>query len=118
MTHKDISELFNQWNKALGTQDRHKVLALYAPYSILLPTLSNTVCDSPEKKINYFKKFCAKGPVDVINISHIRLYGKVAIHSGIYTFTFEDGSAATARFTFVYQNDLIVEHHSSLLPEE
>ena len=117
MSEKNIAQLFDRWNKALGTKNPQEVLKCYHDQSVLLPTLSNEVCDNAEKKCAYFEKFCAKGPVGTIDISHIRLYGEVAIHSGIYTFTFEDGSAATARFTFVYQNDLIVEHHSSLLPE-
>jgi len=110
-------DLFDQWNSALKTQDPYKILALYAPDSILLPTLSNQVCDTPEKKLTYFKQFCAKGPVGTINESYIRHYDEVTIHSGIYTFSFSDQTSATARFTYVYQNFLILEHHSSLLPE-
>lgn len=116
-TTTNISKLFDKWNAALQTKDPKIVLACYANTSILLPTLSNTVCDTPEKKCAYFETFCAKGPIGKIDESHIREYGSIAIHSGIYTFTFEDGSQATARFSFVYENELIIEHHSSLLPE-
>ena len=116
-TTTNISKLFDKWNAALQTKKPQEVLKCYAETSILLPTLSNDVCDTPEKKINYFETFCAKGPNGKIDESHIREYGSIAIHSGIYTFTFEDGSQATARFSFVYENELIIEHHSSLLPE-
>lgn len=43
-----------------------------------------------------------------------------ATNSGLYTFTFADGSTADARFTYVYEyvdgQWLIEAHHSSLQP--
>tara|TARA_B100001113_G_C21035684_1_gene590030 strand:+ start:224 stop:580 length:357 start_codon:yes stop_codon:yes gene_type:complete len=112
-----VLKLFDQWNTALKTQDPHQVLTCYASKSILLPTLSNQVCDTFEKKLAYFQSFCQKGPVGTIDVSYSRQYGDIVIHSGIYTFAFNDQSEATARFTYVYQDSLIIEHHSSLLPE-
>ena len=121
MTTLTVSSLFDQWNTAIKTKDPAQVLELYAPNAVLLPTLSNTVCDTPEKITTYFNHFLAKGPEGKIDDSHTRHLGDIAIHSGIYTFTFSDQSSATARFTYVYQhvdnNWKIIEHHSSLLPE-
>ena len=39
----DVADLFDQWNKALQTQDPATVTALYADDAILLPTVSNVV---------------------------------------------------------------------------
>jgi len=61
-----------------------------------------------------------------IDKQHISINGNVAINTGIYTFTLtkqEQEKKVQARYSFVYerQNDgewLIVNHHSSAMPEE
>jgi uncharacterized protein (TIGR02246 family) len=118
----EIAGLFDVWNKALQTQEPKEVSALYAPNAILLPTLSNTVRHTTEEREDYFEHFLAKGPSGVIDQSNIRTFGDLAIHSGIYTFTFSTtGASVRARFTFVYAWNgtkwQIMEHHSSLMPE-
>ena len=121
MSEKDILALFDEWNSALQTRDPKNVAALYESNGILLPTVSNKVRHNPEEVADYFVHFCAKGPKGKIDEANVRIFGDVAINSGIYTFTFEDGSAVPARFTFVYrwngQRWMIVEHHSSQMPE-
>ncbi|MFI4874940.1 MAG: SgcJ/EcaC family oxidoreductase [Blastopirellula sp. JB062] len=121
MQADEISKLFDEWNSALQTGDPQKVTALYEPNAILLPTLSNQVRHNHDEIADYFVAFCAKGPVGVINESNIRHFGQMAVNSGVYTFNFKDGSAAQARFTYVYrwngQRWMIAEHHSSQMPE-
>ena len=121
MNENEIMELFNQWNGALQTGDPKKVAILYETNGILLPTMSNKVRHSHEEIEDYFVHFVAKGPEGKINEANIRTFGQFAINSGIYTFTFKDGSAVQARFTFVYRWNgerwMIVEHHSSQMPE-
>lgn len=118
----EIAGLFDVWNKAIQTQEPKEVSALYAPNAILLPTLSNMVRHTTEEREDYFEHFLAKGPSGVIDQSNIRTFGDLAIHSGIYTFTFSStGASVQARFTFVYAWNgtkwQIMEHHSSLMPE-
>ena len=121
MSEKDILALFDEWNSALQTKDPKNVATLYETNGILLPTVSNKVRYNPEEVADYFVNFCAKGPKGKIDEANVRIFGDLAINSGIYTFTFEDGSSMTARFTFVYrwngQRWMIVEHHSSQMPE-
>lgn len=116
-----IAILFDQWNEALKSKNPKQVVDLYAADGILLPTLSNKVRHNHEEIEDYFIHFLAKGPVGSILESNVRLFNDLAINSGIYSFAFEDGSSAKARYTFVYRqietNWKIVEHHSSLLPE-
>lgn len=120
--HKDkVTALFKDWNHALQTGDAKKVAQLYETTGILLPTMSNKVRHDREEIEDYFVHFISKGPVGNIDESNIRMFGDIAINSGIYTFTFKDDSVVQARFTFVYrwngQAWKIIEHHSSVMPE-
>ena len=121
MSDKDISALFDEWNNALQTGNPKNVAALYATNGILLPTVSNQVRHNHAEIEDYFVNFLAKGPSGKIDEANIRTFGDVAINSGVYTFTFKDGAVVQARYTFVYRWDgqrwLIVEHHSSQMPE-
>ena len=120
MSDSHIAALFEEWNTALQTGEPKNVTALYESNAILLPTISNQVRHNHEEIEDYFIHFLAKGPKGVINESNIRTFGNIAINSGIYTFTFNDGNSVQARFTYVYrwngQRWLIMEHHSSALP--
>tara|TARA_B100001142_G_scaffold202340_1_gene200748 strand:- start:134 stop:499 length:366 start_codon:yes stop_codon:yes gene_type:complete len=121
MTKNNIPYLFEDWNRALQTGDPKQVAALYETDAILLPTISNKVRHNHEELEDYFVNFLSKGPVGKIDESNVRTFGDVAINSGVYTFTFNDGARVQARFTYVYrwngQKWLIVEHHSSQMPE-
>jgi uncharacterized protein (TIGR02246 family) len=120
---KKILKLFGAWNAALQTGNPDNVVRLYAPYAILLPTVSNSVRHNHTEIRDYFIHFMAKKPRGRIDEANIRIYGGIAVNSGVYTFRFASGSTRMiqARFTFVYQwvSDewLIVEHHSSGMPE-
>ena len=122
MNNQEISALFDLWNNTLQTGDPKKVAALYhESEGILLPTVSNQVRHNHAEIEDYFVHFLSKGPKGEINESNIRIYDSIAINSGVYTFTFKDGAAVQARFTYVYkkENDewKIIEHHSSAMPE-
>ena len=121
MEHSEITALFEQWNRALQTGDPKQVAALYATDAILLPTVSNKVRHNHNEIEDYFVNFLAKGPQGKIDESNVRIFDDIAINSGVYTFTFKDGAKVQARFTYVYrwigQCWLIIEHHSSAMPE-
>ena len=121
MNKSEITVLFDQWNGALQTGDPKQVAALYAADAILLPTVSNQVRHNHDEIEDYFVNFLAKGPQGKINESNVRIFDDIAINSGVYTFTFKDGVSVQARFTYVYrwkgQRWMIIEHHSSAMPE-
>lgn len=121
MINKDITSLFDDWNLALLTGEPKKVAVLYAKNAILLPTMSNKVRHNHGEIEDYFVRFLTREPKGKIDESNIRIFGELAINSGVYTFSFNDGSSVQARFTFVYRWDgqawMIVEHHSSQMPE-
>ena len=119
---KEILGLFDNWNAALQTGDPDKVVEQYAEDAILLPTVSNKVRHTPDEIKDYFVHFQAKQPKGKIDESNIRMFGDLAINSGVYTFDFASGDSVQARFTFVYRKQdeewKIVEHHSSAMPEK
>ena len=123
-TKREILDLFDMWNSALQTGDPNNVVACYAEDAILLPTVSAKVRHNHDEIGNYFVHFLSKKPNGKITEQNIRIYGDIAINSGLYTFTLSqdgDQTDVAARFTFVYRKYegkwLIIEHHSSILPE-
>ncbi len=96
-------------------------MALYAEDAILLPTVSNTVRHTHAEIRDYFVHFLQKGPLGDIDEANVRVFGDLAINSGLYTFMCDDAGQVHARFTFVYRRKgdgwEIVEHHSSRMPE-
>ena len=121
MSQNEITALFDEWNAAIQTGNPKTVAALYESNGILLPTLSNNVRHNHEEIEDYFVRFLANGPAGKIDEGNVRTFGEIAINSGIYTFSFKDGTSVSARFTFVYRWNgerwMIVEHHSSAMPE-
>ncbi len=121
MNHDEITSLFDEWDSALQTGDPKQVTALYDSDGILLPTVSNQVRHNHEEIEAYFVNFLARGPRPTIDESNVRVFGDIAINSGTYTFQFNDDTSAAARYTFVYRWNghrwMIVEHHSSVMPE-
>ena len=122
MTHDDVLGWFDTWNAALATLAPDQVTALYADNAVLLPTVSNQVRHNPAEIRDYFVGFLQKSPQGVIDESNVNILSEThATNSGVYTFTFGDGSTVTARFSYLYvASDTgwkILQHHSSAMPE-
>ena len=117
-----IAALFDEWNSAIQTGDPKNVVALYETNAILLPTISNQVRHNHEELEDYFVTFLERSPKGKIDESNVRTFGDIAINSGVYTFSFGDGSRVQARYSYVYrwngQRWMIIEHHSSAMPEQ
>src|SRR5262245_31933808 len=88
---EEIAKLFSKWNEALQTGKAEEVVKLYAPDAVLLPTVSNKVRHNHAEMKDYFRRFLGYKPIGVINEQNIRIYGPVAINSGIYTITLTKG---------------------------
>ncbi|HET6707783.1 SgcJ/EcaC family oxidoreductase [Amycolatopsis sp.] len=124
-TEQQIAGLFPQWNAALATGDPQRVADLYAPDAVLLPTVSNEVRRSRAEIVDYFTKFLQSKPQGVIENEIVDvLDADTAVNTGVYEFTLtKDGKSerVRARYTYVYElregKWLIVNHHSSAMPE-
>ena len=121
MSQNEITALFDEWNAAIQTGNPKTVAALYESNGILLPTLSNNVRHNHEEIEDYFVRGRAPAPPATLHEGQGPTFGQLAINTGIYTFSFKDGTSVSARFTFVYRWNgerwMIVEHHSSQMPE-
>jgi uncharacterized protein (TIGR02246 family) len=118
----EVAALFDRWNASLRTGDPKKVVANYAPYSVLLPTVSNRARFTAAEKEDYFHHFLERKPEGRIDDRVIEVDCNSATDSGLYTFRFVDGTSVRARYSFSYKrvgNDwLISSHHSSGMPEQ
>jgi hypothetical protein len=116
-----------------------QVAALYAPNAVLLPTLSPEIkiklsdttsqelYDFTSKDIReYFVAFTKLKDLKAqTGKLYTQVFNDVAINTGLYTFDYLDDQGVKhdvpARFTFVYEKIngkwLIINHHSSYLPE-
>lgn len=121
MNENEVLALFDQWNNALQTQNPKNIVALYDKNAVLLPTISNKVCHDHAEIEAYFSNFLVAEPIGKIDEANIQIFDEIIMNSGIYTFSFKDGSQVQARFTFVYCWDgerwAIIKHHSSQMPE-
>ena len=112
--------IIDRWLQAVNNHAVTVVCELYAEDAILLPTLSDIICDTPERIRQYFEFFLARpGLAARLSSCYVQEYSEVKIDSGIYEFNWQEGEAtksARARFTFVIRDGRIVEHHSSLAP--
>jgi uncharacterized protein (TIGR02246 family) len=122
MNDADVLGLFDQWNTALSTLNPDTVTALYADNAVLLPTVSNQVRHNHEEIRDYFVGFLQKSPQGVVDEFNVNILSDTHVtNSGVYTFTFGDGSKVSARFSYLYvaSDDgwKILQHHSSAMPE-
>ncbi|WP_328425302.1 SgcJ/EcaC family oxidoreductase [Streptomyces sp. NBC_00443] len=124
---KQVAGLFDQWNRTLQTGDPEKVADLYASDAVLLPTVSNKVRADHAAIVDYFEHFLANKPVGKKIETHVNvLDNNSVIDAGTYQFTLTDPetgekSVVKARYTYAYEKRggewLIVNHHSSKMPE-
>ena len=126
-TKKQIAALFDGWNAALRTGDPEKVADRYAKDAVLLPTLSNKVRTDRAGIVDYMEHFLQNKPVGKKVETHIDvLDNNSALDAGVYQFTLTDHETGKkrvveARYTYEYEKRggkwLIVNHHSSAMPE-
>ena len=118
----EIAALFDRWNASLRTGDPKKVVANYAPESVLLPTVSNRARFTVAEKEDYFMHFLQRRPQGYIDDRLIDVDCNSATDAGLYTFRFADGGSVKARYSFSYKKIngqwLISSHHSSGMPEK
>ncbi len=116
-------ELLNLWVAALNNHNLKEIVDLYNLNANLVTTFSDKIHHG-ENEIegyfdNVFKKPRSGVALDDDSIFEYDNGEEIRTVCGYYTFQFEvDGELQTfpSRYTFVYSEDKIVNHHSSMLP--
>ncbi len=128
VTKAQVLGLFDDWNAALRTGDPRKVADLYAKDAVLLPTVSDNVRTDRAEIVDYFEHFLRNKPVGTKIESVVNILDRdTVIDTGVYEFALTDHetgekSTVKARYTYAYEQQpdgrwLIVNHHSSKMPE-
>ncbi len=123
---RQVENSFEQWINAINSRSVIDITNLYDKDAILLPTMLNKVCNSPELIKSYFEELVKKNDLKVVaKEAHIRVFDNIAVNSGLYIFSFKKDQTSNltvipARFSFVYkktpQGWQIIDHHSSKIP--
>jgi len=118
-----LGKIFIQnWLELLCSKDK-RIVELYSPDAVLLPTFSE-IKKGRSEIAGYFEEFMQKdGLCGTVDTQHTTLIGNGLSTSGIYTFGFTEGGipkSQRARFSFTFKpvngSWLIDSHHSSVIP--
>lgn len=115
--------LFEEWNRAVESGNPDAVVALYAPHSLLLPTVSKQPRLSAVDKRDYFVHFLHDAPSGSIDQRFVDIGCDSVVDAGLYTFRFaRTGAVVPARYSYTWKpvggRWLITSHHSSVLPPQ
>ena len=122
---QQVAAATDAWRAAYDSRDPKRITALYASDAALWGTTSKAIAVTPAAVAEYFKDAPARPDARVVfGEQNIRVYGDLALNSGTYTFNgVRDGKSTTlpARFSIAFRKQeekwLIVDHHSSRLPQ-
>ena len=125
----EINSLLQEWVKYFNEHDVDSITSMYHEDAILLPTFE-LICTTENQIVTYFYNLLKKDRLrcDVAadfsnqpaNDKATKISPNTIISNGVYVFSFyENGKLVTqrARFTYVFHNNLIITHHSSVDPE-
>lgn len=110
-----------QWVQGISKGDPDYMVSLYADDAILHGTISPVVREGHALIREYFAALSSAPTMNFVEPQHIRVYGDVAINTGNYETKIGDAAPVKLRYSFVYHKVngkwLIVDHHSSRMPE-
>ena len=122
---RQVAAATDDWRAAYDSRDPKRITVLYAADAALWGTNLKAIAVTPAAVAEYFKDAPARPDARVVfGEQNIRVYGDLALNSGTYTFNgVRDGKPTTAlaRFSIAFRKQegkwLIVDHHSSRLPQ-
>ena len=124
-----VNPLLAEWVHHFNNHDVDAITSMYHENAILLPTFE-LICTTEDQIVTYFFNLLKKDRLrcdvaaDFSNTSAnnkaCSISPNTTVSNGVYVFSFyENGKFVTqrARYTFVFNKNLIVSHHSSVDPE-
>ncbi len=119
-------DILNEWVKAVNKGQMEKLISLYHPSAILIPTFSNKILNTPKKRREYFKKLVSREELGIEvhknTVKIQKLNDQFYTLNGIYKWRFKvEGEILIfeARFSYIVDTTSstpIVHHHSSQVP--
>lgn len=122
-TEQSVTDAGQQWAAAIQSRNAEKITSLYDDNAFLFATFENMLSGRTQI-LPYFQTLTKHQDLSVkFDQQNIRLFGNTSTNSGLYTFSFTDNGKpvhVNARYIFVYtltpKGWMIIEHHSSVLP--
>jgi len=122
---QQVAAATDAWRAAYDSRDPKRITVLYAADAALWGTNLKAIATTPATVTECFKAAPARPDARVVFVGqNIRVYGDVALNSGTYSFKgVRDGKPVLlpARFSMAFRKQegswLIVDHHSSWLPQ-
>lgn len=114
--------IVNSWAMSISKRDPMLMTSFYNDCAVLLATYSNFL-QGKDQIMDYFIHFLNKEDLKCTitkDVSQLDYDRDTTIHNGLYYFSFRDCGqmkVVKARYTFVINENQILSHHSSLLPE-
>ena len=120
-----VAAATDEWRAAYDSREPKRITSQYAADAALWGTSHKVIATNSSAVAEYFKDAPARPDARVVfGEQSIRVYGDFALNSGTYTFKgVRDGkpSSTSARYSFAFRRQdgkwLIVDHHSSRLPQ-
>lgn len=120
----DVRERALSWADNIGKGNPDVMVALYDPEAILHGTSSPVLRQGHALIREYFAGITPDLQLSMAfrEPMHIRVFGDTAVNTGFYTTRIGANEPIPLRYSFVYRKTgddwLIVDHHSSRLPEQ
>lgn len=126
---KGAQEAFDIWVELFCNRDPEAVVSLYAEDALLNATLNPVPMLTQGERLQYFKLLAEKPGMRVdIQSQYMRMFNDwLAVISGLYRFSFQQGEEIInipARYSMVFERReangnkwMLIDHHSSCLPE-
>ena len=117
-----VNGIVNSWAIAISKRSPELMLFMYSDNAVLLATYTPLLQGKREIR-GYFQDFLNKENLRCTitkNIDQLDNDKDTSISSGLYTFSFTEYGQEVkvkARYTFVINENKIITHHSSVIPE-
>jgi uncharacterized protein (TIGR02246 family) len=123
---EEILDITARWAQAIQSRSPENVIKLYHSDALLWGTLAKEPRHGHERIKGYFIKFLQREEMKCeFKETIVRDYNDIAICSGSYDFSWKVADKLVivpARFSFVFKKEkdnwYILEHHSSLYPDQ